>query len=289
MLILLLFLYICRKQLDSWRCRQHFFVQEGATIVDTTICRIGIRALRLGGAVLKDHYGHVGRIMHKGKLDLVTDVDHRSEETVVQFLTEQCPEHGILTEERDELVSRSPCRWILDPLDGTTNYAHGYPFFCISLAFEQDGAIVWGGVYDPLRDELFMAQHGQGARLNEQVVKVSRTRDMGSALLCTGFPYDVHESAENNISHFVHFLKKARAVRRDGSAALDLCYVACGRFDGFWEMKLKAWDIAAGWLIVQESGGRVTGFDGTAWTPARHDILASNGAVHEAMLEMLAL
>jgi len=269
--------------------RHHFFVQEGTTIVDTTICRIGSRALRLGGAVLKDHYGHVGRIMHKGKIDLVTDVDHLSEDTVVQFLSANCPECGILSEERVEIVSRSNSRWILDPLDGTTNYAHGYPFFCISLAFEQEGSVVWGGVYDPLRDELFTAQHGEGARLNDQEVKVSQTRDMGSALLCTGFPYDVHESAENNIDHFVRFLKKARAVRRDGSAALDLCYVACGRFDGFWEMKLKAWDIAAGWLMVQEAGGRVTGFDGTASTPARHDILASNGAVHEAMLEMLAV
>ena len=239
--------------------------------------------------MLKEHYGHVSRIMHKGKLDLVTDVDHRSEDRVLEFLTEHCPGHGILTEERDEVVSPSPCRWILDPLDGTTNYAHGYPFFCISLAFEQDGVIIWGGVYDPLRDELFTAQHGRGARLNDLAVTVSQTRDMGSALLCTGFPYDVHESAENNIGHFVRFLQKARAVRRDGSAALDLCYVACGRFDGFWEMKLKAWDIAAGGLMVQEAGGVVTGFDGTAWTCARHDILASNGALHEAMVAMLAV
>jgi len=227
--------------------------------------------------------------MHKGKLDLVTDVDHRSEESIVRFLWHQCPEHGILSEERAEIASRSNCRWILDPLDGTTNYAHGYPFFCVSLAFEQDGAVAWGGVYDPLRDELFTAQHGQGARLNDREVKVSQTRDIGSALLCTGFPYDVHESADNNIDAFVRFLKKARAVRRDGSAALDLCYVACGRFDGFWEMKLKPWDIAAGWLIAQEAGGRVTAFDGTASTPAKNDILASNGCIHEDMLNVLAV
>jgi len=255
--------------------------------VDTTICRIGIQALRLGGAVLKDYYGRVSQVMHKGKLDLVTDVDHRSEETVVQFLAANCPEHGILTEERVEIASRSGCRWILDPLDGTTNYAHGYPFFCVSLAFEQNGSPAWGGVYDPLRDELFTARYGQGACLNEHEVKISQTRDLGSALLCTGFPYDVHTSAENNIDHFVRFLKKARAVRRDGSAALDLCYVACGRFDGFWEMKLKPWDIAAGWLMVQEAGGRVTGFDGTESTPFRHDILASNGLIHEAMAAVL--
>jgi myo-inositol-1(or 4)-monophosphatase len=256
-------------------------------IDDTTICRTGIRALRLGGKVLKNYYGRVSQVIHKGKLDLVTDVDHRSEETVVQFLAANCPEHGILTEERVEIASGSGSRWILDPLDGTTNYAHGYPFFCISLAFEQAGSIVWGGVYDPLRDELFTAQYGEGARLNDSAVKVSQTRDLGSALLCTGFPYDVHASAENNIDHFVHFLKKARAVRRDGAAALDLCYVACGRFDGFWEMKLKPWDIAAGWLIVQEACGRVTGFDGTGSTPFRHDILASNGLIHEAMVATL--
>jgi myo-inositol-1(or 4)-monophosphatase len=285
----LVFLYIWTKKHDSLYCRQHFFVQEEATIVDTTLWRIGIRALQLGGAVLKNHYGRVGRVMHKETLELVTDVDHLSEETVVHFLSQQCPEHGILTEERAELASRSNCRWILDPLDGTTNYTHGYPFFCVSLAFEKEGIVLWGGVYDPLRDELFTAQHGQGARLNDLAVKVSQTRDMGSALLCTGFPYDVHESAENNIDNFVGFLKKARAVRRDGAAALDLCYVACGRFDGFWEMKLKAWDIAAGGLIVQEAGGRVTGFDGTAWTPGRHDILASNGGMHEAMLDMLTV
>ncbi len=142
--ILLFFLYICRKKYTRSYCRQHFFVQEEMIIVDTTICRIGIQALRLGGAVLKDYYGRVSRVMHKGKLDLVTDVDHRSEETVVQFLAANCPEHGILTEERAEIASRSGSRWILDPLDGTTNYAHGYPFFCVSLAFEQNGAVVMG-------------------------------------------------------------------------------------------------------------------------------------------------
>ncbi len=238
--------------------------------------------------MLKDYYGKEHRIEHKGKLDLVTDVDHRSEETLVEFLSNECPDYGILTEERAEIRSSSGCRWILDPLDGTTNYAHGYPFFSVSLALEQNGTIVWGGVYDPLRDELFSAQQTMGARLNEQPIAVSRAEGLGSALLCTGFPYDVHDSDDNNILNFQRFLKKARAVRRDGSAALDLCYVACGRFDGFWEMKLKPWDIAAGWLIVQQAGGRLSGFDGTASDPFRHDIVASNSSIHDSMLAVLA-
>lgn len=238
--------------------------------------------------MLKDYYGKAHRIEHKGKLDLVTDVDHRSEDTLVEFLRGECPDHGILTEEQAEIRASSGCRWIIDPLDGTTNYAHGYPFFCVSLALEQNGTVVWGGVYDPLRDELFSAQLNAGARLNDSPITVSRADDLGSALLCTGFPYDVHDSDDNNTSNFLRFLKKARAVRRDGSAALDLCYVACGRFDGFWEMKLKPWDIAAGWLMVQQAGGRVSGFDGTASTPYRHDIVASNSSLHNSMLKVLA-
>lgn len=238
--------------------------------------------------MLKDYYGNVSRIEHKGKLDLVTDVDHRSEDAIIEYLRGECSGHGILTEEQAEIASRSGSRWIIDPLDGTTNYAHGYPFFCVSLAFEHNGAVVWGGVYDPLRDELFSAQENTGAWLNGSPIGVSRAHDLGSALVCTGFPYDVHDSEDNNVDNFLRFLKTARAVRRDGSAALDLCYVACGRFDGFWEMKLKPWDIAAGWLMVREAGGRVTGFDGTASHPFRHDIVASNRAIHDSMLQVLA-
>jgi myo-inositol-1(or 4)-monophosphatase len=259
------------------------------TFVDKNIDRTGIQALRLGGTVLKDYFGRVRQVMHKGKLDLVTDVDHRSEETVVEFLSRECPGHGILAEEREEVASGSDCRWILDPLDGTTNYTHGYPFFCVSLAFELAGNVVWGGVFDPLREELFKAQCGAGAALNETEVRVSATNALESALLCTGFPYDVHESDHDNIDNFVRLLKRARAIRRDGSAALDLCYVASGRFDGFWEMKLKAWDVAAGALIVQEAGGRVTGFDGTPFTSGRHDVLASNGRIHEALMQALTV
>lgn len=237
--------------------------------------------------MLKDYYGRVSRIEHKGKLDLVTDVDRRCEDAVVGYLLKECPGCAILTEEQDEIAAGSDSRWILDPLDGTTNYAHGYPFFCVSLALERKGEIVWGGVHDPLRGELFTARLKGKARLNGAAIGVSRACKLESALLCTGFPYDVHDSAEDNTDNFLRFLKTARAVRRDGAAALDLCYVACGRFDGFWEMKLKPWDIAAGWLIVQQAGGMVSGFDGTASHPFRHDIVASNGAIHRSMLQVL--
>ncbi|MCX8044957.1 MAG: inositol monophosphatase [Desulfobacterota bacterium] len=256
-------------------------------MVDTDIITAGIQALKQGGAVLRQHFGTIGAIEHKGKLDLVTDVDRRSEEAVVTFLSREFPSCGILTEEQPEIKSGSKCRWILDPLDGTTNYAHGYPVFCVSLAFEQETSLLWAGVYDPMRDELFTATRGHGATMNNQPLRVSTIDRLDRALLCTGFPYDVHDSAENNLDYFAAFITTAQAVRRDGSAALDLCYVAAGRFDGFWEMKLKPWDIAAGCLIVTEAGGMVTDFTGMPLDITHGNVLASNGCVHNAMLQIL--
>ncbi len=237
--------------------------------------------------MLQRHFGTEHTITYKGKLDLVTEADRRSEDEIVGFLVREFPEHGILAEERSELPAGGSCRWILDPLDGTTNFAHGYPFYCVSLAFEQNGDTVWGAVHDPVRDEVFTAEQGAGAFLNGSRLSVSSTRQIEKAMLCTGFPYDVHESAENNIDHFVHFIKTARAVRRDGAAALDLCYVAAGRFDGFWEMKLKPWDLAAGCLVVCEAGGTVTGFDGSPLVLERGDVVASNTLLHKDMLNIL--
>jgi myo-inositol-1(or 4)-monophosphatase len=237
--------------------------------------------------VLRNAVGSRCRIEYKGKLDLVTDVDRRSEEVVVEFLTQQFPECGILAEERAETRASSGCRWILDPLDGTTNYAHGYPFFCVSLAFEQDGVLCWGGVYDPLREELFTAARGCGAFLNGSPIKVAATSRLDQALLCTGFPYDVHDSSENNLDHFSAFIKTAQAVRRDGSAALDLCYVGAGRFDGYWEMKLKPWDIAAGCLIVAEAGGIVSRFSGAPIDLEQGDVVAATPELHHALLAVL--
>jgi len=221
-------------------------------------------------------------------VNLVTDIDRRSEEAIIGFLSAEFPEHGMLAEERPEIVGRSPYRWILDPLDGTTNYAHGYPCVCISLALEYQSEIVWGAVYDPLREELFTAEQHHGATLNERSIRVSATRSVGQALLCTGFPYDIDESADNNIQHFERFARVAQAIRRDGSAALDLCYVACGRFDGYWEMKLSPWDIAAGWLMVTEAGGRATAFAGPPLDLRSGEVLASNGLIHGEMKNVLA-
>lgn len=262
--------------------------QEEQKIVDIAIIQAGLRAVKEGGDILKKNFGGVQNISYKGKLDLVTDVDHRSEETIVGFLNKEFPDYGILAEERREVTARSACRWILDPLDGTTNYAHGYPFVCVSLALECEGTIIWGAVYNPIHNELFTAESGKGAFCNGLPIRVSVTRRLDRAMLCTGFPYDVHESADNNLDHFAHFIKTAQAIRRDGAAALDLCYVGMGRFDGFWEMKLKPWDIAAGQLVVTEGGGRVTAFDGNSFSLNRGDILASNAVLHTAMVRTLS-
>jgi myo-inositol-1(or 4)-monophosphatase len=215
-------------------------------------------------------------------------MDHRAEAAVIEILGKEFPAHGILTEESKGREGSGAYRWILDPLDGTTNYAHGYPFFCVSLALEKDGQIIWGIIYDPLREELFAAEAGRGATVNGRALKVSATRHIHQSFLCTGFPYDMRESPEDNLRYFSRFAKIAQAIRRDGSAALDLCYVAMGRFDGFWEMKLNPWDVAAGGLIVTEAGGSVTGFSGDPFTIHGKEILATNGLIHEEMLTVLS-
>lgn len=238
--------------------------------------------------MLRNYFGKARNIEYKGKLDLVTDVDRRAEDTIVGFLSREFPCFGILTEERPEMKTPLACRWILDPLDGTTNYAHGYPFFCVSLAFEEKDKLVWGGVYDPIREELFTATLGRGARLNGRPIHVSTVESLERALLCTGFPYDVHDSSDDNLNYFTAFIKTAQALRRDGSAALDLCYVGAGRFDGFWEMKLKPWDVAAGLLIVNEAGGIVTDFSGAPFTFTDGNILAANKQIHSLMLHVLS-
>lgn len=256
--------------------------------MEKELITIGLEALRRGAAVVKSSCGRATGISHKGKLDLVTDADRRAEEAVVSFLQQATPQCGVLAEERNEITGNSTARWILDPLDGTTNFAHGYPFFCVSLAFEQSGRIEWGAVLDPLRDELFSACRGRGAHCNSAPVRVSDTAQLDQAMLCTGFPYDVHDSDADNLDHFARIIKKARAIRRDGAAALDLCYVAAGRFDGFWEMKLKPWDMAAGVLIVQEAGGRVSGFDGRDLCLESGTVLATNGRLHDALVDLLS-
>ncbi len=260
---------------------------ESIKIVDKTVIETGLLAVKKGGAVLKQGFGKVNKISFKGEIDLVTDIDHLSEETIVNFLKEKLPGYDILAEEGRDSNAGSAFRWILDPLDGTTNYAHGYPCFCVSLALECDKNIVWGAVYDPMREELFSAETGKGAFLNNRKIEVSTTKSLERSMLCTGFPYDVRKSSDDNLDLLGRFVKTAQAVRRDGSAALDLCYVAMGRFDGFWEMKLKSWDIAAGALIVQEAGGRATGFDGSLLDLKKGAVLASNLLIHDEMMNVI--
>ncbi len=250
-----------------------------------------IQTARDAGRILVDRLGRA-LISNKGDIDLVTEADLASEKLIIERIRSHYPRHAILAEESGAsdgvavLPGRSEWKWIVDPLDGTTNYAHGYPCFCVSIALEGAAGIEIGVIYDPLRDEMFAAERGRGASLNERQIRVSAVEDLNRAMLCTGFPYDVRERP-NFARHFTNFTMQAQAVRRDGSAALDLAYVACGRFDGFWEDGLNPWDVAAGVLLISEAGGRVTDFEGARLDVYTPKVLASNGRVHKAMIRTL--
>jgi len=225
------------------------------------------------------------RIKHKSLIDLVTEADHAAEQCVIDVILANFPNHRILAEERGEIDrSPSPYRWIIDPLDGTTNFAHGFPAYCVSIGLEYKGECVLGVVYDPTRDELFSAVRGGGARVNDRPIHVSRTPQLDQALLVTGFAYDIRENPNNNLDHFTRFALRAQGLRRTGSAALDLCYVAAGRFDGFWEVKLKPWDMAAGVVILQEAGGHITNLCGQSHSLYGQELVSSNGLIHDAMI-----
>lgn len=241
------------------------------------------------GSLLVQRLGSA-RVSNKGDIDLVTEADIAAEQLIIDRVHSHYPKHGILAEESGEAVSigdsSNTWKWIIDPLDGTTNYAHGYPCFCVSLGIEHDGVLQIGVVYDPMRNEMFAAERGQGATLNDRRIRVSAVEDLSCAMLCTGFPYNVRER-QDFAREFAIFTMNAQAVRRDGSAAIDLAYVACGRFDGFWEDGLNPWDIAAGVLLIQEAGGRVTNYQDQPLDIYTKKVVASNGLVHEAMLSLL--
>ena len=230
------------------------------------------------------------RVSKKGAIDLVTEVDFECERMCRAVIAERFPAHDVLAEEFGEgspTGPRSRWRWVFDPLDGTTNYAHGLPIYCASLGLEIDGRTEVGAVYDPRRRELYTAVRGGGARLNDRPLAVSDEARLIDALIVTGFPYDVHQEAGDLVALFGEFLGRARAVRRLGSAALDLCYVAAGRLEAFWEQHLKPWDVSAGALIVEEAGGRVTGMDGSPFDAFAGHLIASNGRVHGEMQSVI--
>ena len=255
----------------------------------TRILELAERLAREAGQLQRESYeGEFEVYTKSAAIDLVTDVDRACERLIVDAIEAERRGDAILAEEGGGTDDPdAEWRWVIDPLDGTANYAHGYPRFCVSIGIEQRGVATVGVVYDPLLDELFSAVRGHGARLNDRPLQVSAETRLDHAMLATGFAYDVHRSVEDNLGHFAAFVKAARAIRRDGSAALDLCYVAAGRFDGFWELKLHPWDVAAGLLIVEEAGGRTSDFSGRGTCASGQQTVASNGQLHDAILELL--
>ena len=263
------------------------------TAPDPVLLATAIEAVQKAGAIQMAHFGGPMRIDKKGAIDLVTEVDVAVERMFRAMIADRFPDHLVLGEElqQDDLRTRTApgyC-WVFDPIDGTTNFAHGLPIFCASLGLELDGEAIVAAVYDPTRRELFTAERGQGARLNGAPIRVTQAETVIDSLLVTGFPYTVHQSetGEELVALFGHFLGRSRAVRRLGSAALDLCYVAAGRLEGFYEATLKPWDSCGGALIVEEAGGRVTDWQGTTFQSRLPQVLATNGRIHDEMLRLL--
>ena len=257
---------------------------------DPQFLATAIEAVMRAGEAQMARFGGDIRVEKKGTIDLVTEIDLAIERDFRDMIATRFPDHEVLGEEfgagSDSRQAPRFC-WVFDPIDGTTNYAHGLPIFCSSLAFEIDGEPIVAAVYDPNRKELFTAERGQGARLNGQMLRVSAAESLIDSLLVTGFHYNVHKDPGKVIDMFAAFISRARAVRRLGSAALDLCYVAAGRFDGFWERQLQPWDVAGGALIVAEAGGRVTTMTGESYGSRKGSVLATNGRIHDAMLDVI--
>ncbi|MEP0828540.1 MAG: inositol monophosphatase [bacterium] len=249
--------------------------------------KFAVATARKAGEILLKKSRGKNEILFKGRVNLVTAADLASEKFIVKSIEKTFPGHSRLAEEVSSRDTGSKFNWIIDPLDGTTNYAHRFPFYCVSLALEYAGKVILGVIYDPERDELFSAAEGKGAYLNGKQVQVTSQSKLSRSLLATGFPYDIGTSSEDNIDNYARFAKSCRGIRRAGSAALDLAYVACGRFDGFWELKLSPWDTAAGILLVKEAGGKVTDFQGKRFQIRNRYIVASNGRIHRQMLQIL--
>lgn len=251
---------------------------------------IAIEAAKEAGKFLKKNLGKVRNIDLKSGQDrnIVTDLDKKSEELIMEIIKKHYPNHDILAEESgSEFGKKSGYKWIIDPLDGTTNFTHALPIFCVSIGLEKNGELIAGVIYDPNLDELYTAEKGRGAFLNGRRLRISQINSLKNSLLVTGFPYNITENPGHCIEHFVNFLLSAQAIRRMGSAALDLAYVAAGRYDGFWEVNLNPWDMAAGVLLVREAGGKITNFDGNEIDIYGKQIVASNGLIHDEMLEVL--
>lgn len=247
-----------------------------------------IEALMAGAAEIQRYFNNEFKVSNKeGVNNLVTEADHASEKAIFGVIKSAYPGHYILSEEAGEIVQESEYKWIIDPIDGTVNFAHGIPLNCVSIGIEHEGEMILGGVYNPHMNEMFLAEKGKGATLNDKPIHVSEQTETLKACLVTGFPYTYINMANGPLEIFERFIRKGVPVRRLGSAAIDLCWVAAGRFDGFYEHKLEAWDSAAGYFIVEEAGGRVTDFEGNKFSPYQHRILATNGRIHDEMLAVI--
>lgn len=254
----------------------------------TEYLKLCIDAAKKAGEVLRQGFGTHFKIDNKeGINNLVTEYDNRCEELIISMIRESYPDHAILAEESGKSIEEHEYRWIIDPLDGTVNFANNLPLFSVSIALEKNDKIICGCVYQPIIDECFYAEEGSGAFLNDKKITVSDKSDISSSLLVTGFPYNVTENPRGAIDHFVRIIGSGIPVRRLGSAALDLSYVACGRFEGFWEVFLHPWDVAAGYIILKEAGGRITNYDGEDYRFEKETVVASNGLIHDSIIELL--
>jgi myo-inositol-1(or 4)-monophosphatase len=247
-----------------------------------------IKATEAGAAVMQRYFQGEFKISNKeGINNLVTEADHASEKAIFEVIKEDYPDHFLLSEEAGEIVTNSSYKWIIDPIDGTVNFAHGLPLCCVSIAVEQDGEMILGAVYNPFIKEFFFAQRGYGASLNDKKIAVSNEETVVKSCLVTGFPYTYLDQPNGPLEVFSRLIHSGVPVRRLGSAAMDLCWVAAGRFDGFYEHKLQAWDSAAGFLIVEEAGGRVSDFTGSRYSPYQPHIIATNGKIHDELVEVV--